>query len=82
MTSRSYKHLTREPPTLEEVEKLIAGLRDVDDRSAAIIGSMLVEDALRVLLLSGMIKLTSDMKKGLFGPRTPLESFSARIGKS
>ena len=41
--------------------------------------SMLVEDALRVLLLSGMIKLTSDMRKDLFGPQRPLESFSARI---
>ncbi len=80
MASRSYKHLTREPPTQEEVEKLIADLRNVDDRSAAIIGSMLVEDALRALLLSGMIKLNSDMRKDLFGPQRPLESFSARIG--
>ncbi len=79
MALKTFRQLIRERPTEEELAKIRDELRTVHDRSAAILATALVEDALEDLLLAKLQPLSKTERLELFEGEGPLGSFSAKI---
>jgi hypothetical protein len=76
---RSLKDITTEPPDLAEYMDLLDEVGEHPDRAVAIILAAMVEGALRAAILARMVPLCERREMGLFGPDSPLGTFSAKI---
>ena len=75
----SLRKLTRQPRTAEELDSLYVELKEVEDRAAAILGAIFVEDALEEAIVSKMAPLNERERRELFDGDAPLATFSAKI---
>ena len=73
------KSILRQPLNPDDVRDIIAEMDNDGPRGAAVLGGVLVEETLRLLLLSQMVKLSRNEADSLFSPMGPLSSFSAKI---
>jgi hypothetical protein len=79
MNQRSLHHVVNQRVPKDDLPKLLAELRNMHDRAAAIVAATFVEDALEDTLLSRMARLSKAEHDRLFRGDAPLSTFAAKI---
>lgn len=79
MAKETLRSLTSKVPEPDEADRIMSGLHQESDRTAAIVGSSLVESTLQDLIGSAMSNKAIDLPEKLFENRGPLSDFNSKI---
>jgi len=88
MSVNRLKELLKQVPSHDDVIGMLGHLKSKDDhasdRAAAIVGATLIEHGLKIIILSGFVRLSPTETKNLFDAdkRGPLGTFGDRIKMS